>query len=326
MKRRGITVAFGAVLVAVFTWQVLGMDVAYVAMSPGQTVDVLGTAEDEEGVDHQIISVDEEQPTSGELRLTTVSVRQKVTVIDALQLWMSDDAAVVPRELVYAPGKSRDEIVEEQEKDWATSQSHAEQAALKYLGQPLTVTVVDDADPLREGDVLREVDGDEIATAAEVEELAGDDHEFTVERDGEEETVTDVDPGAVELEFDHADPYNIDIDAEALEIGGPSAGLMFTLGILDRIMPEDLTGGFSIAGTGTIDANGEVGPIGGVQQKVKAVEENDIGLFLTPADNCDDAKPAAEGTNVELAKVNTLSDAVEALEAYANGEELPQTC
>ncbi|MFC4335493.1 YlbL family protein [Salininema proteolyticum] len=326
MKRRGITVMIGAALVALLTWQVLGMNVAYVAMTPGKTVDVLSSQTGEDGEDHQIITADKEYPTDGELRLTTVSVYQQVSIAEALRLWFSDEVAVVPRELVYPPGLSKEEIAEKQENDWVTSQSDAEQAALDHLGQPLTVEVTADAGDLREGDVLVELGGEKVESTEQVEALAGEEVDAKVNRAGKEEEVSGVDPAAVELEFTHRDPYNIQIDTEALDIGGPSAGLMFTLGIVDRVTPDSLTGGEDVAGTGTITAGGKVGPIGGVQQKIAAVDEAGIELFLTPADNCSEAKGAAEGTGVQLARVDTLDDAVAAVEAYAKGDPLPRTC
>ncbi len=130
MKRRGITVLIGAALVALLTWQAMSMDVAYVVMGPGPTEDVLSITVDEEDVEHPIITADVEYETSGELRLTTVRVKQSVTLAQALRFWLSDEHAIIPRDLVYPPDQSDEEISAEQEADWIESQSNAEQAAL----------------------------------------------------------------------------------------------------------------------------------------------------------------------------------------------------
>jgi PDZ domain-containing protein len=105
-------------------------------------------------------------------------------------------------------------------------------------------------------------------------------------------------------------PFDVDIQVE--DVGGPSAGLMLTLGILDLVGDEDLTGGALVAGTGTIDLEGEVGPIGGIPLKMVAAREIGADLFLVPAGNCDEALAAAD-PGFPLARVATLDDALAAL-------------
>ena len=116
------------------------------------------------------------------------------------------------------------------------------------------------------------------------------------------------------------------------DVGGPSAGLMFTLGIIDRLTPGGITGGKTIAGTGTIDGFGEVGPIGGIQQKVAAVAgfgppnapRVHASYFLAPASECADAKAAAPSSMV-VVRVDTLATAVSALKAIkAGGTDFPR--
>lgn len=323
MRRRGITVLLGAVLVALLTWQSLSMDVAYVVFSPGPTEDVLGSDE-VEGVEHQIISADTEYDSAGQLRLTTVRVKQAVTLAEALGYWTSDEYAIVPRDLVYPPGESQEDIAEEQAADWAESQSNAEQAALAYLGEPATVSVVTDSGGLLADDVVTAVDGTAVTSLTALADYADSETTVTVTRDGAPLDVPGVVLGRVDLKSAHTDPYGIEIDTEALDIGGPSAGMIFALGIVDRVTEGDLTDGRIIAGTGEIDPEGNVGGIGGIQQKITASADAGAEVFLSPAVNCSDAVTVAPD-DMTIVKVETLTDAVSALESLAAGEEVT-TC
>ncbi|MDA1368742.1 PDZ domain-containing protein [Glycomyces algeriensis] len=323
MRRRGITVLLGAVLVAVLTWQALMMDVAYVVFSDGPTEDVLGAGE-VDGVEHQIITADTEYPSEGQLRLTTVRVKQSVTLVQALRYWTSNEYAIVPRDLVYPPGESEEEIAEEQEADWAESQSNAEQAALGYLGEPAVIEVVADSGGLLAGDVITAVDGTAVTSLQGLADYAESETTVTVTRAGASVEVPGVTLGDADLQSTHDDPYGIEIDTEALDIGGPSAGLIFALGIVDRVTEGDLTDGKVVAGTGEIDPEGNVGGIGGIQQKIHGADEAGAEVFLSPASNCSDAVTVAP-EDMTIVRVETLADAVSALESLAAGGEVT-TC
>ena len=117
-------------------------------------------------------------------------------------------------------------------------------------------------------------------------------------------------------------PFDVQIDVK--DVGGPSAGLMLTLGILDLVGDDDLTGGAVVAGTGTIDAQGTVGPIGGITLKMVAAQEIGAELFLVPADNCAEAKRVAD-PGFPLAKVADLDDALTALSDFEAGRT-PAAC
>lgn len=320
MRRRGITVLLGAALVAMLTWQALSMDVAYVVFSPGPTEDVLGSGE-LDGVEHQIITADTEYDSEGQLRLTTVRVRQSITLAEALRFWMSDDYAIIPRDLVYPPGESEEDIAEEQQADWVESQSNAEQAALAYLGEPAVIEVVADSGGLVAGDVITAVDGAPVTSLTDLENYADSETTVTVTRAGAAVEVPGVVLGQADLSSTHEDPYGIEIDTEALDIGGPSAGLIFALGIVDRVTEGDLTDGRIIAGTGEIDPQGNVGGIGGIQQKIAASAEAGAEVFLSPASNCSDAVTVAPD-DMTIVRVETLADAVTALESLAAGGEV----
>ncbi|WP_441349077.1 S16 family serine protease [Streptomyces sp. NTH33] len=122
---------------------------------------------------------------------------------------------------------------------------------------------------------------------------------------------------------DHTFPFTIDI--KLADVGGPSAGLMFALGIYDKLTPGSLTGGKFVAGTGTIDDNGKVGPIGGIEMKTVGARDKGAQFFLTPADNCASAaKDTPSG--LTLVKVNTMGDALAALKDIRAGStaDLPK--
>jgi len=116
---------------------------------------------------------------------------------------------------------------------------------------------------------------------------------------------------------DHTFPFTVDI--KLADVGGPSAGLMFALGIYDKLTPGSLTGGRFVAGTGTIDDDGKVGPIGGIEMKTVGARSQGAQFFLTPADNC---KAAASDTpsGLRLVKVDTIDDALAALDDIRSGD------
>jgi PDZ domain-containing protein len=116
-------------------------------------------------------------------------------------------------------------------------------------------------------------------------------------------------------------PFSIDFNLA--NIGGPSAGLMFSLAVVDKLTTGDLNDGKFVAGTGTIDSDGKVGSIGGITHKMLAAQEAGATVFLVPADNCDEAK-TAQDDGLELVKVDNLGQAVDALHAISAGREPPR--
>ena len=343
MRRRGWTVLLSAVLVALLTWQVLSVRVAYVALGPGPTVDTLGQFTDEHGVKQQVITASEQYSTksAGELQLVTVRVYEDVDLARAIFYWLSDEYAVVPRELIYPREQTKEQIAQEQTEQWTQSQSSAETSALRVLGQAVRVSVTQVTPGsaaegvLQAGDQIVSVDGTQVTSAGNLAaqiaaQPPGKERSLAIVRGGENKTVAVV-PGdggqgkaflGVSLDQQQDNPYDVKINTAGLNIGGPSAGLMFALGIVDRVDPTDLTGGINIAGTGEIDDDGVVGPIGGVAEKVIAARDNGATVFLTPESNC----PAAKGNvpdGLRLVKVGTLDQALEALKALREGKQPP---
>jgi Lon-like protease len=128
------------------------------------------------------------------------------------------------------------------------------------------------------------------------------------------------------LRYLRLNPGAVHVDLRLADIGGPSAGLMFSLGIVDKLKGNghggDLTGGRTIAGTGTIDANGKVGAVGGVALKTKAARRDGASYFLVPKDECADAANGGLPKGLRLISVQTLSQAVDALEGLQEGEKV----
>ncbi|MFJ3924934.1 PDZ domain-containing protein [Streptomyces sp. NPDC090022] len=142
----------------------------------------------------------------------------------------------------------------------------------------------------------------------------------------EEMTSSQTTAAKAALGFLHKNPDDVKVDLNLAGVGGPSAGLLFSLGIVDKLDGDgsggDLTGGRSIAGTGTIGADGEVGAVGGVALKTQAARRDGATVFLVPAAECSDAR-ADLPKGLRLIPVTSLSDAVNSLRALNRGGEVP---
>jgi PDZ domain-containing protein len=337
MKRRGFTVLVGAIVVALLLGGIVAAPVPYVVLGPGPTVDTLGKENNKEVI--QIKGA----PTStsaGQLRLTTVGVQPDTDLLSAIWAWFDDEEAVVPRELIYPPDKSQEEVEQRNAEDFKQSQTSAETAALRELGYPVQVTVTKlvPGGPaegvIKPGDILTTVDGQPVTTAARLTELirakpAGTTLTIGYTRAGKADTARitskaakDGDPPRIGVEIEQRQPHPFELTIDLEKIGGPSAGLMFALGIVDKLRPEDLTGGKIIAGTGTIDDEGRVGPIGGIGQKLVGAKDAGATIFLTPDKNCAEAVQNAV-PGLTLVKVATLKEGLDALEAIRQGNPAP---
>ena len=332
-----MTVFVGALFVVLLTLLVGQAPVPYVQLEPGPTFNTLGKDHDKDVIEIKGAPTTE---SAGQLRFLTVGVVSQLTLLEAIEGWFNGDDAVVPRELIYPPDQTEEQINKQNADDFANSQSSAEAAALTKLGYPMRISVkeVTDNSPasglLQKGDVITAVDGTAVGsnTDALLHEIrdkpVGSTLAIDLLRNGTPTTVkvTTVtgDNGVPRVgftpELTSSAPFTVDIPVEG--IGGPSAGLMLALGIIDKIKPEDLTGGKIIAGTGTIDASGKVGPIGGVPQKMVGAKKDGATIFLTPADNCDEAV-ANQRPGLLLVKVGTLDEALAALDTLRSGGTPP---
>ncbi len=323
------------------------LPVPYIAVTPGPVYDTLSHNESEPVI---TVKGHPAYPSQGHLYLTTVSVEgapgyRQMTLVEALKYWVDKSAAVVPREVQYPPDQDDKEVEERTKQAMIESQDVSIIAAFRMLGEEATTSrlVIDDVDPglpaskaLKPGDEIATVDGKPVITAKELRESIrtrnpGEPVTIGYVRDGKPATATintvesDNDTSRAIIGVSPSErcpcktPYDVDITLGD-EVGGPSAGLMFSLGVIDTVTPGDMTRGKSIAGTGTIDLDGQVGPIGGIRQKLIAARRTGAADFLVPDGNWDEAnKSIPKGLRLHriadlraaVAQVCTISGATE---------------
>jgi PDZ domain-containing protein len=334
VTRRTAVLTVGAVLLVLFGLLGTTLPVPYVAQVPGPTFNTLGKIDGK-----PIISVEgrERNDVRGNLNLTTVGVsRGGLSLVQAVRGWFDSEVSVVPEESVYPPDRSEEQTRQENRAAFLSSEQAAQTVALGHLGYPVKVVVQGLAEKspsegkLEEGDAVDAVDGRPTPDAKTLDEVltsipGGSAVTVSYTRLGKPGTAT-ITTGRAEdrggsllgvsiLEQPSA-PFDVDVQVE--DVGGPSAGLMLTLGILDLVGDDDLTGGALVAGTGTIDPEGNVGPIGGITLKMVAAHDIGADLFLVPAGNCAEATAAAD-PGFPLARVATLDDALAALADFEAG-------
>jgi PDZ domain-containing protein len=253
--------------------------------------------------------------------------------------WLDDEVAVVPREVLYPQDQTTEQIQQRNTETMQLSQDSATTAALRELGIPIATEVVvravtegaPAAGRLESGDVLTSVEGKKVTKASELRAAIGARPAGAVVKIG---YIRDGEPGTVDITTARASDtearavigvepgeqadYPFDVQIQLKDVGGPSAGLMFALGIIDKLDEPPLTGGAYVAGTGEISPEGVVGPIGGIAQKLLGARRKGATLFLTPAANCAEAA-AARPDGLTLAKVATLDDALTALQVTRDG-------
>jgi Lon-like protease len=340
VTRRIAVLVVGAVLLLAFGVLGAAVPVPYVAQVPGPTYNTLGSID---GTPIITVHGRAKNHVDGNLNLTTVGVsRGRLSLVQAVRGWFAKDVAVVPEEAIYPPDQTQQQIQRANRQQFLTSEQAAESAALGHLGYPEKV-VVQDFSPgspskgaLEEGDAIESVNGtatpdpdvlNKVLTAIP----GGSTVTVAYTRLGKPGTATVTTKKATDragsllgILVIQQPSAPFDVDIEVADVGGPSAGLMLTLGLLDLVGDTDLTGGKVIAGTGTIDGSGKVGPIGGIQLKMVAAKDIGAKVFLVPADNCTEAK-AAPQPGLRLAKVSDLDDALTALQDYRAGKAFP-TC
>jgi Lon-like protease len=342
VTRRTATLVTSIVSLVVVLGLVSLIPVPFVSFSPGPTKNTLGATKNKPVIE---ISGHQTFPTDGELDLTTVSVTspdRDLTLPQAMRNWLDPDHDLFPREFIYPPDRTADEVEQENTEEMAGSQDSAVAAALQEAGVPYhpkvgAVSAGTPADKkLLPGDVIVSVDGVPAAKVPQVGELVrkhkvGENVRFVVRRGGTERTVvlrTAPTPGEpkrpmVGISVGVDSPVKVTVNLGA-DIGGPSAGLAFALAIYDKLTPGALLAGRHVAGTGTIDPLGRVGAIGGIQQKIAGAKDDGATVFLVPASNCDTAVQA-EVDGIRLIRVESLHTAVTALTALADGkgEDVP---
>lgn len=313
--------------------------VPYVGLGPGETFDTLGIVA---GKTMVTIQGTQTYPTGGHLNMTTVSVVDNVTLYGALGLWISGRSALVPRDEVFPPELSDRQAEQRNQQLFEDSESNAETAALRYLGYPTKVVVgrvIGNSaanGKLTAGDRLLAIDGREVGTAAQVVDLVAANSpgrlvQVRFERPGSAPQDVAIMLGAgtqpgrgyLGIGVTERPDVSFDITISLPGVGGPSAGLMFALAIVDKLTPGALAGNTFVAGTGEITTDGRVGPIGGIPFKMIRAREVGASVFLVPAGNCAEARQRApEG--LQLVRVGTLAEAVHALDQVRAGQPPPR--
>lgn len=343
-RRRGARAGWTLLLVAVIgTTALAWMPSPYVIQQPGSTFDTLGSVTiDDEEVELIEVPGETTYETDGSLRLLTVGVvgsrRTPVPWTDIVQAWFDPSKAVIPVDVVYPMGQTVEQSNEENQLLMTESQRAATAAALVELGHDiaseLTVrSVVPDSPAdgqIQEGDRVVAANGVALLDASSLQEAvaeteAGSDIRLTVLRDDEEADVsltpaTGFAPNpiiGVSVETSYNFPFEVNIQLE--DVGGPSAGMMFALGIVDKLTPGAMTGGEEIAGTGTLTASGNVGAIGGIRQKLYGALNAGARWFLSPAANCDEVVGHVPD-GLTVFSVDTFEQALDAVEGISDGE------
>ena len=320
----------------------------YVIEQPGPVYNTLGT-QPQDGEDVPLIAISgaETYPTSGTLDMLTVSVRgnreNRPSWAEVVSAWFDSSKAVLPIDQVYPPSITTEQRNQQNATLMVDSQQEAVAAALTEQGIPfgtnVSVAGVDPSGPaaasLEAGDVILSVNGQ---TPSDVDALRaalaanGTDTPATVvvrraAEDGttSQETVS-ITPNisaqtgapALGVSVGYSYDFPFDVQIQLNDVGGPSAGMMFALGIIDMLTPGELNGGQNVAGTGTIDAAGDVGAIGGIRQKMYGARDAGAAWFLAPASNCDEVVGHVPD-GITVFAVATLGDSMTALRAIADG-------
>lgn len=331
-----LVAGFGAVLLAAL---MMLLPVPYVILRPGPVLNTLGT---EGGKPLISVSGHATYPATGQLDLTTVSelggTGRPVSLLTAVRSWLDRSTAVLPRDAVIPKGQTPKQTDEQNRLQMASSQENATAAALSTLGIEVPTELrVAGVDPdakvgvtLKADDVITAVGGVRVADLKALSDQLqnvrpGQRAVVTVKRGSETvtlRTLTGVgNSGRTILRIYIAPkftfPFQVRIQIE--NIGGPSAGTMFALGIIDLLTPGNLTGGKRIAGTGTMDATGTVGPIGGIQQKLVGARRAGAAYFLAPVDNCDQVRGHIPD-GLTVVRIGTLAQAQAAVQAIGNGQ------
>ncbi|MGB7962764.1 MAG: PDZ domain-containing protein [Propionicimonas sp.] len=333
MTKQTWTAAVAALLFVAFAAVIAMVPVPYVTWAPGATHDLLGEVDGKPAI---TVEGADTYPTSGELRIATVAVTRadaSLTLPEALFSFWLPSREVLPREAIYPSGVEASQVQEAEARQMGDSQDTAVVAALRAAGVtvaelPMVTSVVASGPAngkLKPGDLITAVDNVVVTTVQEVQDgiqrhHVGDVVKLDLIRDGAPLTQSittrafasepDVPEVGVRLSIGYTFEPVVSFGIDP-KIGGSSAGLMFSLALYEKLTPGFLVDGRVIAGTGTIADDGQVGAIGGVQEKLAAAEAAHVTLFLIPRDNCDDH--VEPHPSLQVVPVSTLGEALKVL-------------
>jgi PDZ domain-containing protein len=344
MRRQATTLLVSAIFALALAIWATQLPVPYVRDVPGPVSDTLGSSQGK-----PLITIGHPTATpQGRLYLVTViefgGPRKSISGFDVFKGWWDKSDAVIPRRLIFSDKQTAQQVNQEGAAEMIGSQEQGKIAALRYLGYHLTpgaavagVNLPALKDKLHVGDIIVGADSTTVTNGEDLLKFlaahkAGDQITLHVVRGSDSIDVSaPLQPpiaGAkaprigISIMDSYTKPFAIDINLP--DVAGPSAGTGFALGIIDKLTDGTLTGGRTIAVTGTIDANGTVGAIGGVIQKMAGARSAGATVFLLPKDNCAEALTAVP-RGLRVVPMTTLSSAVQALKAVKAGTTVP-TC
>jgi Lon-like protease len=341
MSRRSLTLIIAGIATLIAIVVSVLVPVPYVILQPGPTLNTLGEVS---GKPLITITGRKTYGTTGNLNMVTVGYQggpgDNINIWTALRAWIDPSEAVVPEQELFPSGQSEQETQQQDTQEMTGSQQTATAAALHQLGigyqTQVSVAAVESGYPaegvLKAGDVIEAVDGTTVTNETVLTNLitsrpAGTKLRLTVLRNGatEQLDVTTKESSGrpvvgVEVTENYKFPFNVSISVG--DIGGPSAGMMFALGIIDKLTADNLTGGKFIAGTGEITDTGQVEAIGGIQQKMVGARDAGATVFLAPASNCTDVDGHVPG-GLRIVKVSTLSQAMTYLQDIKADKPVP---
>ena len=297
----------------------------------------------------KIISIKDAKtyPINGKLFITSILVTNPDSPVfgaETLVNWAIGPHVVLPKESVYPPIQPAQKIERDSRNEMESSKVTSTAAALRYLGYDFDEVyyvsdIRDYSDAIKKlkiGDVITDIDGKKINQIEEIRtsytnKSIGDPLLITVERKDKNGKVASVTTRVIlveNLDIEEKERpaigilvgtsarFPIDVDFNLPGVGGPSAGLIFAVGIVEKLTEEDLVRGRKIAGTGTISASGKVGGIGGIEEKMVGASRIGATIFIAPRENCPDIEHVPNG--LKVIPVSTLSEAIEALRAPDN--------
>lgn len=349
VNRRLRTIALGAIPVIALTGLIsvdripgtsVSMTVPYAAEGPGPSFDTLSQVNGQDVVSISGAPVDK---TEGTLNMTTVSVRHNLTLAQAMSRWLTTDDTLVPIEQIFPPNLTEGEVDEQNLQAFSASESAATLAAMRHLGKPVEVEIAGTQpqspaeEEFKPGDRIVSVEGARVTEPGQASDEVrkhkpGDTITVGVKRDGKQK---DIRAQLAENPKEKGVPMlgvlmksvpagKLEVDYHLEDIGGPSAGLMFSMAVVDKLSDGHLNGGKKVFGTGTIEDDGSVGPVGGVVHKVQSAADMGAEVFLSPVENCSEAI-ARKHDGLTVISVDSLDDAIKQLDAYNRGEHY-DTC
>jgi PDZ domain-containing protein len=310
---------------------------------------------DPDEVSGELIKISNAQtyPVNGKLYITSILVTNPDAPVfgaETIYNWMRGPNVVLPRNSIYPKNVSPAQVESESEGEMRSSQSTATAAALKYLGYEVDEIYIVSSirgyskavEKLKERDQILSIDGKNIKSIEEIRssyanKKVGDSVSIIIEREDDEgnskkytftiELVASQEPSAMQTPGEKpaigilvgtAGKFPVDINFNIDDVGGPSAGMIFAIGIVEKMTEEDLLRGRKIAGTGTISPDGKVGGIGGIEEKLIGASRKGVTLFLAPKENCPDITRVPKG--MKVIPVTTLSEAISVLRAPENSK------